>query len=100
MTIILGLFHISNCPTKKCGGGGGREIALGLDTQEGIAFGSTWDALELQYTDHLSERGSLHLQKAQWSLPLTNHQHKDPTSYLGGICLVVRCTHKYTKKFL
>jgi len=25
------------------------EIALGLDTQEGVAFGSTWDALELQY---------------------------------------------------
>jgi len=50
VTIILGLFHISNCPTKKCGGGGGgREIALGLDTQEGIAFGSTWDALGLWY---------------------------------------------------
>lgn len=38
--------HLSTCPTKKCGGGGGgREIALGLDTQEGIAFESTWDML-------------------------------------------------------
>ncbi len=43
----MGLFHISNCPTKKCVGGGGREIALGLDTQEGIAFESTWGALGL-----------------------------------------------------